>query len=380
MNIEYMNKRNHNFNEAVATLVGTIIGAGVLGIPYAVNQAGFLPGLVLLLFLGGALMMLNLLLGEVTLRTHGTHQLTGYAGIYLGKWGKRIMTVVMLLVIYGGLLAYVIGEGVTLRALFGGNAFYWSLAFWAVSSMVLYYGLSIIKQFEFIMLTIIIGVVMAIAFFSFGEVNYGHLDELNLSNILVPYGVIFFALLGAPAIPQVRQILLGNEKSMKKAIMVSMLVPIFIYALFALVVIGVTGIQTTEVATVGLGNALGYKMVLLGNVFAMLAMGTSFLTLGLAVKEVYMYDFNVRRTLAWLYTVLIPVGLFLVGFQNFIDTIGLVGSVVGGLEGILIVLIFWQAIKKGKRKPEYTLGTQRVVGAILLLLFGLGITLSLGIL
>lgn len=375
-----MNKRNHNFNEAVATLVGTIIGAGVLGIPYAVNQAGFLPGLVLLLFLGGALMMLNLLLGEVTLRTHGTHQLTGYAGIYLGKWGKRIMTVVMLLVIYGGLLAYVIGEGVTLRALFGGNAFYWSLAFWAVSSMVLYYGLSIIKQFEFIMLTIIIGVVMAIAFFSFGEVNYGHLDELNLSNILVPYGVIFFALLGAPAIPQVRQILLGNEKSMKKAIMVSMLVPIFIYALFALVVIGVTGIQTTEVATVGLGNALGYKMVLLGNVFAMLAMGTSFLTLGLAVKEVYMYDFNVRRTLAWLYTVLIPVGLFLVGFQNFIDTIGLVGSVVGGLEGILIVLIFWQAIKKGKRKPEYTLGTQRVVGAILLLLFGLGITLSLGIL
>ena len=36
------------FFEAIALLMGTVIGAGVLGIPYIVYKAGFLTGLLLL--------------------------------------------------------------------------------------------------------------------------------------------------------------------------------------------------------------------------------------------------------------------------------------------------------------------------------------------
>ena len=74
---------NKHFYAAIATLVGTIIGAGVLGIPYVISQAGFITGLVNLVILGVAVLLLYLFVGEVVLRTRGNHQLTGYAEIYL---------------------------------------------------------------------------------------------------------------------------------------------------------------------------------------------------------------------------------------------------------------------------------------------------------
>ena len=90
-----------NFFRAIALLCGTVIGAGVLGIPYVIAQTGFFVGLLTILFLGLAILMLNLFVGEIVLRTPGNHQLPGYAEKYLGKWGKRLVVFSMLFGIYG---------------------------------------------------------------------------------------------------------------------------------------------------------------------------------------------------------------------------------------------------------------------------------------
>ena len=83
---------------AIATLVGTIIGAGILGIPFVVSKAGFLTALPLIVLIGLIFVVVNLCLGEITLRTKGVHQLTGYMEKYLGKSGKFLM---MLSMIFG---------------------------------------------------------------------------------------------------------------------------------------------------------------------------------------------------------------------------------------------------------------------------------------
>ncbi len=70
--------------KAIATLIGTIIGAGVLGLPYVISQAGFNLGLILILIIGLAVLYMNLFYGEVVLRTKTAHQLAGYAEKYLG--------------------------------------------------------------------------------------------------------------------------------------------------------------------------------------------------------------------------------------------------------------------------------------------------------
>src|SRR3989338_1013251 len=115
---------------ATMMLVGTIVGAGILALPYVLAKAGFLYGLVLIVLLGGALLMLNLFMGEVVLRTKEQHQLTGYAEKYLGPWGKRVMAVSLLFLGYGALTAYLIGEGETIYHLIGwGSPLLYSILF-----------------------------------------------------------------------------------------------------------------------------------------------------------------------------------------------------------------------------------------------------------
>ena len=122
-----------HFLAATATLMGFIIGAGILGIPYVVAKSGFLTGLIDIILIGVVVLFLNLYTGEIALRTKGSHQLTGYADKYYGKVGKYLMTFFMIIGLYGALIAYTIKEGQFLSAILnpiiGGTPLIYSIIF-----------------------------------------------------------------------------------------------------------------------------------------------------------------------------------------------------------------------------------------------------------
>ena len=366
---------DRNLFRASALLCGTVIGAGVLGIPYVIAQAGFLTGLLTILILGTAILFLNLFLGEIVLRTPGNHQLPGYAEKYLGKWGKRIMLLSMFAGIYGALIAYLIGEGTTLSAIFGFTPMVFSLIFFVIASIIVFIGLKAITKSELIFSTIVLLLVLIISAFAIfsGNFNLENLSTFSLSNLLIPYGVILFAFVGAAAIPEMKQCLIRDRTKLKKAIIVGSGIPIIFYLIFALATVGVTGINTTEVATIGLGETLGNSVVIFGNLFAVFAMFTSFLTLALAMKQIYMYDYKIKHLLAWALTVFVPLLVFLIGAKSFIKVIGITGAFAGGIDGVLLVLMFWQARKRGERQPEYKLGKKHLIGLLLVLNFIIGL-------
>jgi tyrosine-specific transport protein len=371
---------NKSFLRGVAVLSGTVIGAGIFGIPYVISKVGFSIGLLLLVLLGAAIVMLNLFLGEVILRTPGNHQLPGYAKIYLGKWGKILFMISMFLVIYGAMIAYIIGEGISLAALFGGNPLIFSLIFFFIASILLYGGIKSVAKSEAYLvggIFLLMLLIVSMALFSGKFDVYNFYSNFGFFNILAPYGVILFALLGAPSIPEVKECLIRDRKALKKAIILGSLIPIFIYILFTAAVIGITGLDTTEIATIGLGNMLGKNVMIVGSILAIVTMFTSFLTLALAMKETYMFDFKIKKSLSFILTVSIPLIMFLVGIKSFIKVIGITGAIAGSLDGVLIVLMFWAAKKKGGRIPEYNLGKKKILGWILILLFVLGFIYTL---
>ena len=134
--------------EAITTLVGAVIGAGVLSVPYVIAEAGFLTGLLDLLVLGGFVILLYLLYGEVVLRTKGVHQLTGYAERYLGKTGKNVALISMTVGIYSALIAYFIGVGASMSQIFGGNPLIFSLIFFVVGVFLVHRGIKAIEESE----------------------------------------------------------------------------------------------------------------------------------------------------------------------------------------------------------------------------------------
>ena len=362
-------KKRLAFFESIAVLVGTIIGAGVLGIPYVVYQSGFLTGLALMAVVALAIMLVNLHLGEIVLSTKKKHQLTGYAEKYLGRWGKYLMFGSVVFGFYGALLAYLIGEGQVLAALTGGSPFIYSLIFFAFASLLVYLGLMVIKETEFLLTLVILFIVLVVAFWGIKDLNWAFLLEFEPAKLLIPYGVIFFSMGGASAIPQLREVLAGKEKLVKKSIVIGTAIPFFVYLIFTLIVIGVTGPGVTEVASIGLGQVMGRSMLIFANLFAFFTMATSFLTLGLALKNTYQYDFKLKKNLAWLLTISLPLVVFLLGLDDFVKVMGTVGAVGGGLEGMLIGLMYLQIRKKRERTPEYELTKSPFIIFLLSLVF-----------
>jgi len=366
-------KNNKPFFEAIATLVGTVIGAGVLGIPYVVAKAGFLTGLIDLIILGAAVLILYLYLGEVVLRTKGDHQLTGYAEKYLGKKGKIAMLFAMIFGNYGALVAYLIGVGAALAAIFSSNnLFLLSILFFVSASVILYFGGVVVKEFELFLSAFTVFMIILISAIGIGKVDLSYLTRFDAASLFLPYGVILFALAGGVAIPEMKRELARNKKQLKKAIIIGALIPLILYALFTFVVVGITNLATTQVATIGLGQQIGEIAVLFGNLFAVLAMGSSFLILALGLKHMY-YDYKINRTLAWLLACFPPLIIFLIGNRAFVATLAFTGAVAFGVEGVLNVLMFWKAKKMGDRKPEYSIKKNKAVGIILMSILILGI-------
>jgi len=141
-----------------------------------------------------------------------------------------------------------------------------------------------------------------------------------------------------------------------------------------LLVIGVTGIETTDGSILGLGNFLGYKMLLLGGFFGILAMFTSFLAVGLAIKEVYKFDYMKNDFKSTLFACLIPFAIAMIIVISNIDNafykvIDIAGAFIYPLTSIMFVFVFLKARTKGDRKPEYSLKFAKTLGTIIILLF-----------
>jgi len=147
----------------------------------------------------------------------------------------------------------------------------------------------------------------------------------------------------------------NKSKYYKKAIIWGTLIPGVLYLIFMWVVIGLTGSQTSPEAISGLTSLLGKKVVILGSLFGFLATITSFFIIGLSLKNTFVYDFKINRNLSWFLVCFTPFVLFLLGVQNFVTIIAVLGALLGAIEGSAVILIYKKAKKSGNQVPEYSL-------------------------
>lgn len=365
----YLDKK---FWAATFTLAGTMIGAGILGLPYVFSKSGFLIGLGWLLFLGGILIFVQLCLGEVILRTKGKHQLAGLAKKYLGNWGKNLMFFAMVFGIYSALLAYLIGEGQSFSKLFTGGfdyAIYFGIGFWVIMTLLLRKGIKGLKKVETWGVLIIIFIILLMLGWYFPQIEMSNVSYTNFSFVFLPFGIVLFALLGFSSLPELEMEIKGDEKNMKKAIITGSLISIILYIIFSFIFVGVLGKSVTEVATLSLGN-----FVTVLGIFTML---TSYFVLSFALKDMFDFDLKTSKSINFLFVSICPLILYIFisifSLLSFVKILGLGGVVGGGLTGILILLMNKKAKKQGNREPEYKIPLPWIIVIILCVLFIAGI-------
>jgi amino acid permease len=200
-----------------------------------------------------------------------------------------------------------------------------------------------------------------------------NLLHVDFSDLLFPYGVILFAFGSSGSVVETHRILKDSEVNFKKAIIIAGVICLLVYVAFALAVLGVTGTATSEIATIGLASSVSRVFFIFGNLFAALAMGTSFLVGGLSLKHSLSWDYKVPRLLSAVLVCVIPMVIFLLGLRGFITAIDIVGGVFMSLEMLVIILIYWRAKRTGDIEPsKYHLDHIYLLAAVLVLVFAVG--------
>lgn len=359
---------------ALATFVGTVMGVGLFGLPYVGARAGFGLLVAYLLFGGAIAFTINRMYASVATHTGGMHRLPGYAALYLGRWGKPAALTVELLALYGALLGYLIVGGQFLANLFEGSVILYTFLFFIVGAFLIWQGARSVGPMEFILLLIFLGVILFLFWNGAGHVLATHFKGVHWNHFFLPYGVVIFSLWGASIIPEVKELLSGDLRTVLKVIGVGLLVCVCVYLSFSFLVIGVSGADTTADALSGLSSVLGPTTLKIGFIFGIITTFTSFVTLGMTVQKLFWYDYRLSKFLAWSLATFVPLLLFIAGLQDFISVIGMTGAVMLGLDGVLITLIF---LSLKRRQQSRRLIRHRTVGLIVAALLLVGVVMEI---
>lgn len=367
----------YQFIKAVTTLTGTIIGAGVLAIPYTIYTAGYWLGVLYLVILGIIMIILNLMLGEVVLRTKKKLHIPELIKLYLGKKGYVLVLIAIAILIYGGMSAYIRGAGDIINTIIPSQSFNWSIVFFAIGTYFIIKGLKFVSQWNIIFVS---GMVLIIITIWLKAIYSQDIDwtqfELKPTNSVTqafrPYGAILFSYFGVIAIPHIKTILGKKSDQMESVITLGILIPILLYSVFVSLVIGVAGQDITPLAIISLGEKLGRQVLIITSIFAIIAMMTSFIAMGLSMIESYMSFGKLKRSIAIILTTFPPMALLVFDWAQFDTIIQYAGGIGVSIISILIVLTFWRAKAEGELPPAYSLGHFKWVGIIMIIMFTLG--------
>ena len=337
-----------NYIYPIATLSGSIIGVGFFALPYITLKVGIWLMLAYFLVLGFLVILIHLMYGQIALKTPDFKRLPGFVGFHLGKWFGRLSLVSTTAGSFGVLLVYLIVGSDFLSSVFlpiwGGSKLLYIFIYFAFTSLIIYFGIKIVSKVELGVICFLLLVLVLIFIKGFSRIKIGNFfaggADFGFKNLFLPYGAIMFSLWGAGMIPETEEMLGKNKKLIKRIIIIAILIPAAIYLFFIFLVLGITGSATTQSALLGLKSFLGNGVVALGILVGVATTFVGFITLGLTLKKMLIYDLKIKNFHSWVIVCFTPLILFLMGLNSFIGLISFIGGVLLGIDGILILLMY----------------------------------------
>ncbi|MDD4333407.1 MAG: aromatic amino acid transport family protein [Patescibacteria group bacterium] len=350
------------YYQALAVLVGYIIGVGMFGLPFLTVKSGVLSFLILLFLIAIIQYFCNLIYASVILETESYHRLSGYAEVYLGKFWKHFCMAAKIVGNYGSLLAYIIITGIFLNQLlapyFGGNEFFYGTILFALEALIIFFGVSSIGRAELVMTGLLLVTVAVLCIKGLFHAQIANYSMIDWKYFLLPYGAMLLALDGSGAIPLAVKLLKRDRRAVKKVVRQSTSIAAIVILFFVLSIVGVSGINTTADALTGIEGILENNIIGLALIFGVLTMVTSFLGVAEDMRESFVEDYKMKKFAAWFLALFVPYLLYLAGMRNLIAIISFAGAIAGGLSAIILILIFLKLRKEErhlilfKRKPK----------------------------
>ncbi len=378
----------------ILLIAGCCIGAGMLGLPVLSGQAGFSPSIVMFLVCWLFMLCTGLLLLEVNLWYGGGISIITMAGKTLGRPGRIVSWLVYLFLFYSLMVAYVAASGSLIADFFDErlgltlHSNLGSLLFCLLFGLLLYLGTGAVDWFNrLLMLGLIISYVCLVT----SGISYvkpallAHRDWAAATWV-IPAAILSFGYHNL--VPSLTTYYHGDVSSLKKAIIIGSIIPLFIYFIWEWLILGIvpfenfkTALAQEEIATEALKNAVGVSWVLdVAQSFAFFAIVTSFLSVALSFVDFLADGLNIKKnprgkillSLLVLAPPFICTLLYPTIFISALNSAGGFGAVI--LFGILPALMVWKGrYSQAEKKPSIVPGGKPLL--ILVIAFSIWVML-----
>ena len=338
--------------EAACIITGYGIGGGVMSMPYLAARIGFINACIVLIIAFAASYVLHLMIADLSLKTEDGGQIIACLNQFLFKGKlKKVLTFsffgLMLAILFTNLTGYITGAEEILVSLLPISPFVAKLLFYLLAAAVVIFGLKAVGVSEKISIAVIFALigVLAVASF-FRPANEIPMFTFDMNGVLAYFGMAMFSLSAFFSVPQAVEGLQGDKKKIKKAVFLG-----FLNNFILIVVINFCALlaskEVTEVAMTGWSAGIGLWAQIVGGIFTLLAMLTTYWSLSLALSDIVRETLKWNEKLSWLVTTLPSLILALVNLGGFMGIMRTAGGLISIIIAVMVVPAFINSKKAG---------------------------------
>ena len=371
-----MQDRKRSVFKAAAVVAGNGIGSGVMAIPYYISHTGIAGGVTAFAAAYLVSVLMHLMIAEMVLHTGDTADILAVFNKYLfkGRKGKILRPAffaLLTIVLIANLSAYISGASEIFTGLLPVSPVIVKVVFFIFAASVVLAGLGAVCTGEAVSVSFMVVILVFMCIFSLLHINSGVEIRIlgSITGWMAAYGMIMFSFSAIFAVPQVVEYLGGvpddvpdgpagkgerltdvrkkeeisdtgkTEARIRKAIWLGLFINLVISVTVTICTV-ITSVEVTDIAIVGWAESVGGTIRILGSVFIVFAMITSFWSIGLASADIVAGQTGLKRGLSFVIATVPALILTLTTGSSFTDYLKLVGGIVAMIISLMAVPSF----------------------------------------
>ena len=344
------------FWEGAGIIVSHGVGSGVLAVPYLASRNSWQSFVLIIVVAYLVNLILHYMIAELSLNNGGGQFITIFENeLFKGKIGKYLSWgafAIMGFSVLVNIAGFISGGGAVFSSWFGLPVWASQLLYFIICSLVVYSGMKAVGIFEKISVFSMLGVVF-ILFFSVmkGEKEALPSHFVASSNILALYGMVAFALSAVMSVPQVVKGFDGNPRKIKASIAAGTLINVLLIVVITfMTLVGSGSSITQDGALVDLSRKLGGWVGIIGYIFSLLALSTSFWANSLNLRDIVSEKTGLSRKKSWIAATMPCLILALLGLEGFVGFTRISG-VIQVITGIGVIFAYHLSRKRIGKSP-----------------------------
>lgn len=338
------------FLESTSIIIGHGVGSGILSVPFLASRNNWHD----IIWIAAVAYCMNLLLhfmiAELSLNNNGAQFIKCFENeLFVGKLKMACTWLAFGLLGFSVVVnvsGFITGAAAVFSAWFHLPSVAGMLLFYVLAASVVYIGMKLVGICEKIAVISMFGVIGIL----FVATMLSETTELSTkfysnNNMLALYSMIAFSLSAVMSVPQVVKGLEGDEKGIRKAIAAGTGLNMGLILLITFMTLLGCSNVTENGALVDLSGHLGGWVSIIGYVFSLLALATSFWANTLNLRDIVNEQTKWGEKISWLAATLPCLVIALVGVQSFVGFTRM-ASVVQVLTGVGVIVAYNRSRKR----------------------------------